>query len=104
MSAYPEIKLSELRRIGWRDWDPIGLSDGSEFGPGSCADEYDSYLKYVMSHLTRGGSRSDAVAYLRDIASRHMGLSTVDPRAAEKTVDAIAENLKELPDSPPIAD
>jgi len=33
-----------------------------------------------------------------------MCLSTVDPDAAEKTVDAIAEYLKELPDSPPIAD
>ena len=104
MSLYPKIKLSELRRIGWRDWDPIGLGDESEFGPECCADEYDRYLKAVVSQLTRGGSRSDAAEYLRNIASDHMGLTDIDPDAATKTVDALADYLKELPDSPPIAD
>jgi hypothetical protein len=104
VSAHPKIKLSEIRRIGWRDWDPIGLSDGSEFGPGECEDEYDSYLLHVVSLLTRGTPRIEATSYLNDIASDHIGLSVVDPQAARKTVDAIADYLKELPDSPPIAE
>jgi len=104
VSVHPKVKLSEIRRIGWRDWDPIGLSDGSEFGPGGCADEYDRYLLHVVNHLARGEARIDATNYLNDIASDHMGLSVIDSPAARKTVDAIANYLKELPDSPLIAD
>jgi len=104
LSRFPKIKLSEIRRIGWRDWDPIGLGDGSPFGPSTCADEYDKYLLHVVSVLTQGGSRPEASAYLIEIATIHMGMSHSDPAAARKTVDAIAHYLKELPDSPPIAD
>jgi hypothetical protein len=102
LSTYPKIKLSEIRRIGWRDWDPIGLSDGSEFGPEYCAGEYDRYLLHVVSMITRGGSRADAVTYLCEIANDHMGLSEIDSEAAQRTVDEIAKYLNALPDSPPI--
>jgi hypothetical protein len=104
VSRYPKIKLSEIRRIGWRDWDPFGMSDGSEFGPKDGADEYDYPLLQVVDILTRGGSRAEAANYLRDTASNDMGRRVVDVHATQKTVDAIAEYLKELPDSPPIAD
>ena len=104
MTLYPKIKLSEIRRIGWRDWDPFGLSDGSEFGHPDYADEYDHPLLQVVNILTRGGARSEAVAYLRRVASDDMGRQTIDVDAIQKTVDAIAGYLKELPDSPPIAD
>ena len=104
MSRFPKIKVSEIRRIGWRDWDPFGMSDGSEFGPENCADEYDHPLLQVVDILTRGGSRSEAASYLRDVASNDMGRRLVNVNATQKTVDAIADYLKELPDSPPIAD
>ena len=104
MTFYPKIKLSEIRRIGWRDWDPLGLSDGSKFGHPDYADEYDGALLQVVQILTRGGSRSEATAYLLSVASDDMGRRLVDVTAAQKTVDAIAGYLKELPDSPPIAD
>ena len=78
----PSINLGEIRRIGWRNWDPIGLSDGFEFGPQSCVDEYDGYLLHLASLLTRGSSRSDAAAYLCSVARGHMGLAVVDEVAA----------------------
>jgi hypothetical protein len=104
LSRYPKIKLSEIRRIGWRDWDPFGMSDGSEFGPQDAADEYDHPLLQVVNILTAGGSRAEAVRYLLDIVRNDMGRRIVDANATQKTVDAIAGYLKELPDSPPIAD
>ena len=104
MSQFPKIKLSEIRRIGWRDWDPIGLGDGSPFGPSACADEYDKYLLHVVTLLTQRASRAQACAYLTDIHANYMGLGHSDAEAAQRTVDSIAQYLKELPDSPPIAD
>ena len=104
MSRYPKIKLSELRRIGWRDWDPIEIGDRSEFGPSNCADEYDGYLLHVVSLLARGCSRLEATAYLNNTVTNHMGLTVVEPDSARRTVDAIAQYLKELPDGPLIAD
>ena len=104
MTAHPKIKLSEIRRIGWRDWDPIDLSDGSDFGPANCADEYDRYLLHVVSLLTRGASRLEATAYLDEIAADHMGLGVVEPNGSRRTVDGIAQYLRRLPDSPQIAD
>jgi hypothetical protein len=104
VSLDPKVQLSELRRIGWREWDPIGLRDGSKFGPDGCEDEYDQYLLHVVSLLTRGGMRSEATAYLEDVAADRMSLGFRVPERAKQTVDAIAGYLKELPDSPPIAD
>jgi hypothetical protein len=104
LSAHPKIKLSEIRRIGWRDWDPIGLSDGSEFGRECCADEYDRYLLHVVSMLTRGASRIDAATYLCEIASDQMGLSVTDHDAARRTVHEVAEYLNALPDITPTSE
>ena len=98
-SSYPQIKLSEVRRIGWRYWDPIGLSDGSEFGPANCADEYDTYLLKVVSMLCRGATRDEAADYLDFIASDHIGMP-VEPASSRSTVNALAEHLAKLPESP----
>jgi hypothetical protein len=104
VSGNPNVQLSELRLIAWRDWDPIGLSDGSKFGPASCADEYDRYLMNVVRQLTHGALRPDAASYLCEIASNQMGLSDVDAESAKKTVDAIADYIRGLPEAPHIAD
>ena len=100
---YPKVQLSELRRIGWRGWDPIGLSDGSEFGPANCADEYDSYLLEVVSMLCRGASRDEAAMYLDSIAREHIGMP-VEVNASRSTVDALANYLAQLPEKPKIKD
>ena len=101
--SYPKIKLSEVRRIGWQYWDPIGLSDGSEFGPANCADEYDSYLLTVVSMLCRGATRDQAVDYLNFIASEHIGMP-VESASSRSTVNALAEYLAQLPKKPLISD
>jgi len=82
------IDLNRLRQIGWDTWNPIGLDDDWRAAGG--ADEYDSYLLHVASMIVCGESQADAAAYLIKIASEHMGLSFVDPQAAQATVAAIA--------------
>ena len=100
MSPYPEIRLSEVRRIGWRYWDPIGLADGSEFGPANCADEYDSYLLKVVSMLCRGATSDQAAEYLDFIAREHIGMP-IEPASSRSTVNALADYLAQLAESPP---
>ena len=101
---HPKIRLSEIRRIGWQFWDPIGLADGSEFGPSNCADEYDGYLLNVVSILCRGGARDEAADYLTASARDHMGVPSADVTASRSTVDALAEYLAQLPEKPSISD
>ena len=100
MTLDPKIEISRLREIGWKLWDPIGLvNDGGSPDEG-WADEYDSYLLHVVSILCRGGSKDEATAYLAGIASKHMGLSVVDIKAAAATSHAIADYITSLPDGP----
>src|SRR4051812_38351453 len=100
MTSRPKIKLSRLREIGWKLWDPIGLACDDGASDPACADEYDRYLLHVVSLICRGGSKDEATAYLTDIASEHMGLSDVDHDAAAAASGAIAEYLSSLPDGP----
>lgn len=100
MALYPNIKLSILREIGWGIWDPIGLANPDGTWDDACADEYDSYLLAVVSLLCRGGTKEEASAYLADIASNHMGLSTINRGTASSTATAIADYLKSLPVGP----
>jgi len=87
-------KLSELRRIGWRDWDPIGL------GPPQPAfeDEYDAYLRELLTLLNGGGTPADAVRYLMEIEADHMGVGHRPDAAkrAEATVAAVRAYLATL--------
>ena len=100
---HPKIQLSEVRRIGWRDWDPIGLSDGSELGPADCADEYDSYLLNVVSMLCPGATRDEAADYLNHIVREHIGMPA-DSACSRSTVDEIAEYLARLPEKSSLSD
>ena len=100
MTLYPKIRLSRLREIGWKLWDPIGLADDESSPDEGCADEYDRYLLVVASMICRGGSKNEAAAYLTGIASEHMGLSVADAGAAAATSNAIADYLISLPDGP----
>lgn len=59
MSLHPKVKLAQLRAIGWRLWDPIGLLRADGAVDEACADEYDSYLLHVVSLICRGALRGD---------------------------------------------
>jgi hypothetical protein len=95
MSALPPAKLSVLRDIGWREWDPIGLRGSHD---GGAADEYDSYLLHVAARVQNGEADDLIVDYLVGIESDHMGLGltpTAHSRAVA-TVDAIREYIRDL--------
>ena len=85
MSSLPPVKLSILRDIGWREWDPIGLrtSDGGWEGS-AAADEYDSYLLHLAGRLQKGEPDGPLVDYLVHVETEHMGLTptpSARPRA-----------------------
>ena len=97
MGKNPKIRLSRLRDIGWKHWDPIGLlDDGLKWGDVSYADEYDSYLIRAAGMLRRKASREEVVEYLVSIEAEHMGMgiSNFTRISAEKTVDAIMADKK----------
>lgn len=99
MSSHPSVKLSALRDIGWREWDPIGLSKIKGGWEGSsAADEYDNYLLHLAARLQNGEADDPLVDYLVHIETGHMGLTpnaTARPRAAATTA-AMREYLREL--------
>ena len=103
MNRYPKIKLSLLRDIGWKLWDPIGLGSRGYGWPKDCADEYDSYLLHVVGMLDQGNSNQEAIDYLDWARAEHMGMgpSTDTTRqACIATVEAIAAYLTRLPEGP----
>ncbi|MCA3692553.1 hypothetical protein [Aquidulcibacter sp.] len=92
MNRQPKIRLSRLRDIGWRFWDPIGLA-GAEgaWEDSAAADEYDGYLLTVAAMIKRGESNDSAVKHLIWAESEHMGLGLrIDTQArADATIAAI---------------
>lgn len=103
MNRYPKIKLSLLRDIGWKLWDPIGLGSQGESWPEDCADEYDRYLLHVVGMLNQGKSSEEAVEYLGWVRAEHMGMgpsTAVERQARVATVKAITAYLQTLPDGP----
>ena len=63
MSPHRAVKLSALRDIGWREWDPIGL--GPDWGEHAAADECDAYLLHASRCLQTGQPAGAVVEYLR---------------------------------------
>lgn len=92
MSTATPLKMSVLREIAWREWDPIGLKDEAEWAP----DEYDAYMLRVASMLRRGASLNDAVDYLVRMAREHMGLSRASVEKARNTATAIQAYVSAL--------
>lgn len=99
MPTRPSLKLSILRDIGWREWDPIGLQSlEGGWQQSTAADEYDSYLIHVAVRLQNGEADKPNVDYLLEVESQHMGLggtSTATTRA-RATVAAIREYVRDL--------
>lgn len=99
MSSHPPVKLSVLRDIGWREWDPIGLSTLEDGWEGSsAADEYDGYLLHLAARLQKGELDERMVDYLVGIETEHMGisLSSSTRSRAVATVAAVREYVGSL--------
>jgi hypothetical protein len=99
MSSHLPVKLSALRDIAWRHWDPIGLN-GAEGGwrRNEAADEYDRYALRVVDGLQSGQSDEVLIDYLVRIETQYMAL-TMTPGAtvrAVATVTAIREYVESL--------
>jgi len=74
-----------------RDWDPIGVAGVEE-----AADEYDSYAAKAYVMLMDERASVDAIAaYLFEVATGHMGLSSEAEELAERS-RRIAEALVTL--------
>ncbi|MEL6365616.1 MAG: hypothetical protein AAFR11_12340 [Pseudomonadota bacterium] len=93
-----QVKLSLLRDIGWKFWDPIGLAeDGQNWENWPYADEYDAYLLRA-SYLLRADRVTEAAEYLLQIESGHMGLGVREGASdrVRKTVDEITKTAEQL--------
>ena len=102
MNSYPPLKLSRLRDIGWREWDPIGLLPAGETWEShpEFADEYDGYLIRAASELRRGWSVSDAADFLVSIVVDHMGMGSRPGSTARVRAEATANAIKAYVDEP----
>lgn len=102
MSSRPPLKLSRLRDIGWKHWDPIGLlpEQGTWENHPEFSDEYDRYLFHAASKLRRDWSITDAVDYLMFIANEHMGLGPPSSPLARTRAEATAKAIKAYLDEP----
>jgi hypothetical protein len=84
---------ARVREILMREWDPIGVAGSPE-----AADEYDSYVGkvYVMLMDDRA-AKEQIAAYLYDVATNHMGLSS-SGRMAERCRAASVAPVAARPD------
>ena len=96
MCARPTFELSRLRKLGWSQWDPIGLR-GLE---GTPDDEYDVYLLQAVRRLWQGESERAVTDYLVEVETRNMGLPNA-PGARQRAascVRALGEYVSQLRD------
>lgn len=97
MREQQKIRVSQLREIGWSQWDPLycfdrELFDEGDGGPNS--DEYDSVLLHVAGLLSRGEPAEAAIAYLEQVEADRYGRCS---GRAKNTVAAIGKYLGTIP-------
>jgi hypothetical protein len=92
MTIGAKIRLSRLRDIGWRCWDPLHLKarKGDREGSAGVGD-YDDYLLTAARMLRRDESDDAAAKYLVWAEGEHMGLGgSADAKSrAEATIRAM---------------
>jgi hypothetical protein len=76
--------LSEVSRILWEPWDPIGVNDE----PGAFG-EYDSYAAPIVSRLLRGTTVADIDSYLAGVKTLSMGLRERPSTSRAKAVSLL---------------
>jgi hypothetical protein len=88
--------LKDIKKMLWRDWDPIGLnkSCGAE-------DEYDAYASVIWINYAQYTNFSEQYIYyyLIDIAQNYMGLSYVDHENTLSVAEKIFTLCKKYPKS-----
>jgi hypothetical protein len=95
----PPVKLSVLRDIGWREWDPIELGGADGDWAGSdAADEYDRYLLHATARLQKGELDDLIIDFLVETETDHMGVDwRTDARLrATATVAALREYVTDI--------
>lgn len=82
-----EAGFEQLRQLLFWLWDPIGVNDAFP----DTADEYDAYVRTLLSRLRQGMTADDVAAYLLEVERGPMGLAVghAAPRrdVAERVVD-----------------
>jgi hypothetical protein len=76
-SSMSDPLFDRVRSCLFEDWDPIGI--GPIAGLEGPEDEYDSYARDISDMISRGGSQTEILSYLKD-AEDHMGVSHSDAR------------------------
>lgn len=61
--------FAELRQVLFWRWDPIGIDDAFP----ATADEYDTYVRVLLSRLQAGMTASDIATYLLEVEQSSMG-------------------------------
>lgn len=84
----PQEIQSSIRRILFYEWDPIGISQDSEWPD----DEYDSYIAPVYRILTGTRSQDDIINCLHRIERDTIGVACDDP----ESLRPVAKKLLEL--------
>ena len=69
-----EAGFPQLRQILFWRWDPLGVDDAFPV----TADEYDSYVKVLLSRLRRGMEASEIASYLLEVERDSMGRRYTD--------------------------
>lgn len=91
MTKIDRKTLLDLREIGWREWDPLGiLRTEKSWVRERFADEYDPYLKEAARRIGRDGHIDDASDYLARVESRVMELADSDGSHARSRATAEA--------------
>ena len=65
--------LEAVREILLREWDPIGVAHNPD-----CSNEYDRYARTISRYLSDGIDGYKLTAYLSQVQTVEMGLSSVD--------------------------
>ena len=89
-----EKLISEVDRILWEDWDPIGVNEISE-----ARDEYSSYVFIVVRLLREGADAEQIAHHLKIIEEDTIGMTVYDDhrkRVACNLVAARASMNREL--------
>jgi hypothetical protein len=88
---HARIRLSRLRDIGWRCWDPMGLGASDDWEKSAAGGEYDVYLLSVARMLRHNESDETCAQYLLRAESENLRLGArADARArADATIAAI---------------
>jgi hypothetical protein len=95
----PSQQLLDLRELGWKHWDPIGLIKDRMH----CDDEYDRYMKQAYQMSLQGASVEIMAEYLEHIETEYIGLQVQDDTKtrAFQTATALKNYASAIPNVPP---